>query len=499
MKKILTAEQIREADQHTIKYEPISSLDLMERASEQFVLRFLEVNRDKHPVKIFCGVGNNGGDGLAIGRLLKEKGWEVLLYVVGNPRKGSADFKANLDRSELYAVIDSKNDFPNVSDDDIIIDGLFGSGLSRPLEGLYEEIVTYLNEQKCLKFSIDIASGLYADQPLPSNAMAFSPDYTFSFQVPKLSFFLPGCHQYVGEWQLIDIGLDQSFIQKQKSHYFKTELQDIANHFPSRGKFTHKNEVGRLLIVAGSKGRMGAAVLCARAAFKTGVGLVNVCVPKCGIDILQIAVPEAMVIDGKGSNEIHGISKTVDTIVIGPGLGTKPKTISAFEKLLKETKNPIVIDADGVNILSKKKSLLKFVPKESILTPHPGEFKRLVGEWKNDFEKLDKLRGFCKKYKINLVLKGAYSAVCNSVGEIHFNSTGNPGLATAGSGDVLAGIIGSLLAQGLDSFDAMRLGVYLHGLAGDEAVREARIEWIQASDIIGYMPKALSSILNRTL
>ena len=495
--KVLSAQQIREADQFTIQNEPISSLELMERASESFVLKFMEANRDKRPVKIFCGVGNNGGDGLAIGRLLKEKGWEVYLYVVGNPRKGSEDFKANLERSELYAVLSETKDLPGIGDEDIIIDGLFGSGLSRPLEGFYREVVEYLNQHSCLKFAIDIASGLYASQPLPKDAIAFQPNYTFSFQVPKLSFFLPDYYPYVGEWQLIDIGLDQSFIAKQETHFYQTELEEIAPLFPSRSKFTHKNEVGRLMIVAGSKGKMGAAVLCTEAAFRMGAGLINVCVPKCGIDILQISIPEAMVIDGKGTNEIQSIPNMEDSVILGPGLGTSKKTQDAFEKFLKSTSQPLVIDADGINLLAKKKSLVKLVPKNSILTPHPGEFKRLVGSWKDDYDKLEKLRGFCRKHTLNVVLKGAYSAVCDPEGEIHFNPTGNPALATAGSGDVLTGMIGALLAQGLQPFHALQLGVYLHGLAGDQAVRQLEMPWIQASDIIGFLPNAVGSVVNR--
>lgn len=495
--KVLSSQQIREADQFTIKHEPISSLDLMERASESFVLKFIEVNRDKKPVKIFCGVGNNGGDGLAIGRLLKEKGWEVYLYVVGNTRKGSEDFKANLERSDLYAILSGTKDLPIIDDNDIIIDGLFGSGLSRPLEGFYKEVVEYLNDQQGLKFSIDIASGLYADQPLPSEATAFQPDFTFSFQVPKLSFFLPEYYGYVGEWQLIDIGLDQSFIEKQETNFYQAELEDIAPLFPIRSKFTHKNEVGRLMIVAGSKGKMGAAVLCTEAAFRTGAGLVHVCVPKCGIDILQISIPEAMVIDGKGTNEIHTIPISDDTVLLGPGLGTGKKTLDAFENFIRSANQPLVIDADGINLLAKKKSLLKQLPKDSILTPHPGEFRRLVGNWKNDFERLEKLGAFCKKHRLNVVLKGAYSAVCNKEGEIYFNPTGNPALATAGSGDVLTGMIGALLAQGLVSFHALQLGVYLHGLAGDQAVRQLEMPWVQASDIIGFLPNAIGSVMNR--
>lgn len=490
--KILSSAQIREADQYTIKNEPISSLDLMERASEAFVHKFLQINVEKKPVKIFCGVGNNGGDGLAIGRLLKEKGWDVYLYIIGNTRNGSDDFKANLDRSDLYAVIGEKKDLPKIEASEIIIDGLFGSGLSRPLEGFYKEVVQYLNESPGTKISIDIASGLYADNPIPEEAVAFRPDYTLSFQAPKLAFFLPECHPYVGEWFTLDIGLNQSFIEKRECQFHTLELRDVSTLIPKRKKFTHKNEVGRLMIVAGSKGKMGAAVLCAKAAFKTGSGLVNVCSPKCGIDILQIAIPEAMVIDGKGNNEIQAFPKTNDTTLIGPGLNTKPKTVDAFERFLKSASKPLVIDADGLNILSKKKSLLKLVPIESILTPHPGEFRRLVGEWKDDFDKLSKLQAFCTKHKVNVVLKGAYSTVCDSKGIIHFNMTGNPGLATAGSGDVLAGIIGALLAQHLTPINALKLGVYLHGLSGDHAIRELETPWIQASDVIDFVPSAIN-------
>ena len=490
--KILSSAQIREADQYTIKNEPISSLDLMERACEAFVHKFLQINVEKKPVKIFCGVGNNGGDGLAIGRLLKESGWEVYLYIMGNTRNGSDDFKANLDRSDLYAVIGDKKDLPKIEGSGIIIDGLFGSGLSRPFEGFYKEVVQYLNESPGTKISIDIASGLYADNPIPKEAVAFKPDYTLSFQVPKLAFFLPECHPYVGEWFILDIGLNQSFIEKQECQFHTLELHDVSTLIPKRKKFTHKNEVGRLMIVAGSKGKMGAAVLCAKAAFKTGSGLVNVCSPKCGIDILQIAIPEAMVIDGKGTNEIHAFPKTNDTMLIGPALDTKPKTVDAFERFLKSASKPLVIDADGLNILSKKKSLLKLVPKESILTPHPGELKRLVCDWKDDFDKLSKLQAFCTKHKVNVVLKGAYSTVCDSEGIIHFNTTGNPGLATAGSGDVLAGMIGALLAQQLIPINALKLGVYLHGLSGDQAIRELETPWIQASDVIDFVSSAIN-------
>lgn len=494
MIKILSAQQIREADQFIIKNEPIDSIDLMERASEAFVTKFLAIFSRKQQVKIFCGTGNNGGDGLAIGRLLKESGWNVSLYIIGDPQKGSEDFRINLDRSALYAVLSSTTDFPEIDEDFIVIDALFGSGLSRPTEGIHAELIAYLNDQNCTRVSVDIASGLYSDEPTPNGSIIFQPHFTLSFQVPKLAFFLPDCHLFVGDWFVLVIGLDQPFIDKQDTkNHFSTQL-DFQNLLPVRSKFTHKSQSGKLLIVAGSKGKMGAAVLCARASFKAGVGLVNICSPKCGTSVLQISIPEAMVIENDGEEFINDIPKSEDTIAVGPGLGTNAKTSSAFDRLVKRSKKPLVIDADGLNILARRKSLLKHLPEESILTPHPGEFKRLVGDWENDFERLEKLRAFCTNHKVNMVLKGAYSSVCDSKGHVHFNPSGNSAMATAGSGDVLTGIIGAFLSQGIEPFDALKLGVYVHGLAGDLAVEGLNQRWIQASDIISSIPSAVGNL-----
>ncbi|MEM8938763.1 MAG: NAD(P)H-hydrate dehydratase [Bacteroidota bacterium] len=494
MMKILTSGQIREADQYTIKYEPIDSIALMERASRAFIDLFLTFFPKKKLIRIFCGTGNNGGDGLAVGRILKHRGWEVFKYVVGNPQKGSEDFKQNLDRSDLYAVIKETKDLPEIGEDEIIIDGLFGSGLSRPLDGLYLDVVNFLNKSDALRIAIDMPSGLFADKPLDSQNTALNANITISFQVPKLAFLLPENHKYLGEWYLVDIGLNTKFLEDQSTSFYFTEQVDLKGSIPHREKFTHKNEVGRLLIVSGSKGKMGAAILCTRAAFAVGASLVNACTPRCGTKVIQTAIPEAMVIEDVDEEVISKIPKTDDTIAIGPGMGTEPKTVKAFENVLKRTTDPMVIDADGLNILAKKKSLLKWIPKNSILTPHPGEFKRLVGVWKNDFEKLEKLRKLSMEYELNLVLKGAYSAICDSQGKIFFNPTGNPGLATAGSGDVLTGVIASFLSQGVAPFTALRLGVYVHGLAGDIAINSLDKSFLIASEIIDYLPHAMKEI-----
>ncbi|MEP1034875.1 NAD(P)H-hydrate dehydratase [Ekhidna sp.] len=494
--KILSSQQIREADQYTIKHEPISSIDLMERASNAFVNKFLGLHPEKKLVYIFCGTGNNGGDGLSIGRLLTGRGWKVHVYIVGDPEKGTDDFKINLERLKSFESIGRIDDFPNIPSNSIVIDALFGSGLSRPIEGLFGALIKFLNEQNAQRIAVDISSGLFADSPLSDNGAVFEADYSISFQLPKLIFFLPDYEKYVGQWRVVDIGLMKNFIQNQKTNFYLSQAKEIKKLIPVRSTFAHKNQVGRLMIVAGSKGKMGAAVLCTRAAFRSGAGLVNVHVPCCGVDILQISIPEAMVSYDEGEAYIESIPKTTDTIAIGPGLGISKETVEALRVFLKSQNKPLVIDADGINILANNLELINMLPKESILTPHPGELKRLIGEWENDFDKLDKLRAFCIKNEFNVVLKGAFSATCNSHGVIYFNPTGNPGLATAGSGDALTGMIGALLAQGLSPFDALQLAVYLHGSAGDEATRELQTPWIQASDIIDFIPQAIGSLLN---
>ena len=494
MIKILSTKQIREADEHTIKNEPISSYELMERASQAFVKKFDVLFTQKKQVRVFCGIGNNGGDGLAIGRLLREEGWNVLKYVIGNPRKGTEDFKHNLDKSDLYAVIKSVEDLPQIGSNEIIIDALFGSGLSRDIEGIYKETLSYLNEQSGVKVSVDMPSGLYGDKPIGKDAIVFAADHTISFELPKLAFLLPDCYAYVGDWHVVDIGLSQSFIEKQPSGYCFTEKSDVGGLLPKRRKFTHKSEVGKLTVVAGSKGKIGAAILTTRAALRAGVGLINVCCPKIGTSILHSSVPEAMVLESDTANYIGKVPKLEDTLVLGPGLGTHPKTISGLASVLEHAKKPLVIDADGINALAKKRELLKLLPKDSILTPHPGEFRRLVGETKDDFDRLEKLISFCKEYKVNMVLKGAYSIICSKRGDIFFNSTGNPVLATAGSGDVLSGIIGAFLASGLLPLEALKLGVFVHGYCGDLLAAKTGGYGVVASDIVEVITEALLEI-----
>ncbi|NQZ77549.1 MAG: NAD(P)H-hydrate epimerase [Ekhidna sp.] len=378
--KVLSAQQIREADAFTIVNEPIASIDLMERASNAFVDQFQLIFKSKSKVYIFAGTGNNGGDALAIARILSELKWECDCYVVGNLEKGSNDFKINLSRLDKVQPIHSARDFPELLEGEIVIDGMFGSGLSRPLEGLSVQLIEYLNNTKTIKVSIDIASGLFADKSSTEGAIAFQPNHTFSFQLPKLVFFLPENEKLVGKFHVLPIGLDESFIEEQETAFHFLESKDVSGLIPLRKRFTHKKEVGSLRIIGGSKGMIGAVVLATKAAIQAGVGLVDVCVPSCGLDVMQLAVPEAMVLPDEEDALISSIAPFAGAMVIGPGMSTQPEAVLALEKLLQRIDQPIVLDADAINIVARNPELVSLLPKESILTPHPGEFKRLAGD-----------------------------------------------------------------------------------------------------------------------
>ena len=492
--KILNVSQIQQADLHTIQNEPISSINLMERASQSFVKKFIALIPIPIPVYIFCGTGNNGGDGLAIGRILSQKGWKISVFICSDIQKGSEEFKINLERIDSYSSIFTSNDFPNIPNNSMVIDGLFGTGLSRKITGLYAQLIDFLNKLSVQRFAIDTPSGLLIDQHTPSSHTVFQAHQTLSFQLPKIAFFMPENYKYVGQWHIIDIGLAPSFIHQQNTDFYYTKGNEVSHLIPERKLFTHKTAVGQLMIVGGSIGMVGAAALCAKAALKTGVGIVKVHLPTCGVSIVQTLVPEAMVIPDKEKNYISNFSSSdIPTVAIGPGLSTSLKTSNALQHFFENHSHPLILDADALNIISQRKNLLNKLAKDTILTPHPGEFKKLVGEWKNDFHKIELLRTFCKKFHINVVLKGAYSAVCNKEGKVFFNSSGSPSLATAGSGDVLTGIIGALVAQHLSPFDALQLSVYLHGLAGELMVKKNPFGNV-ASNIITFIPKAMELI-----
>ena len=493
--KILNVDQIRALDQSTIKNEPVAPINLMERAALAFVDWFADHFPDTTSTKIFCGLGNNGGDGLAIARLLLERNYPVEVYVVRYAPRESDDFMHNHRRLKLVTdnvrYVEFPQDIPAIRHNEIVVDAMLGSGLSRPAEGIVKSTIEAINRAPAQVISVDIASGLYANQPnLPADTI-IEPDYTITFQLPKLAFMLPKNGRYVGDWHIVDIRLHKRYIDLAPTPYYFTQPQDARLLIRKRDRFSNKGSFGHALLMAGSYGKIGAAVLAARACLRSGVGLLTVQVPRCGYAVLQTGVPEAMCRpDGHehvltGTSEMEGPDPAdYSAVGIGPGIGKAPQTLAMLRQLLPALKRPMVVDADALNLLSENRDLLNYLPPNSILTPHPKEFERLTEPWEHDYQKLDILREFAKKYRIVVVLKGAYSAVATPDGDIHFNSTGNPGLSTGGTGDVLTGILTALLAQGYDSVEAAVLGVFAHGLAGDRAAGQHGPIGMTASDVV---------------
>ena len=489
--KILSTEQIRQADQYTIQNEPISSVDLMERAATQvFEWLMRHINKDSK-IKVFCGMGNNGGDGLVVARLLKGEGIATEVFMVRYSEKMSHDCEMNYLRLQTEAGlpmtdIRSESDFPEVSEDEVLIDALFGSGLNRPIEGLAAKLIDYLNRQQAIRIAIDIASGLFADAPSAAAAI-FKPDYTLTFQMPKLAFLMPENDAFTGHLEILDIGLHPKYLDEVTTNNFLDDKQMMSGILHHRTKFSHKGTYGHALLIAGSEGKTGAAILGAKSCLRTGVGLLSVKLPQSAWTPLQAALPEAMI-------QVDDNLDAFSAIGIGPGLGKDEDARRMVRRVIQDAKAPLVMDADALNILSENKTWLSFLPSRTVLTPHPKEFERLFGKTSNSFERLALLRNMAMKHSIIIVLKGAYTATALPNGAVFFNSTGNPGMATAGSGDVLTGMILSLLAQHYSPEEAAVLGVYLHGLAGDFAAEALGQEALIASDITENIGKAYTSL-----
>jgi NAD(P)H-hydrate epimerase len=495
--KILSTQQIKELDQFTIEHEPIAPIDLMERACHAFVNWFVQQVRFEKRIGIVCGTGNNGGDGLGIAWILRERGYTVKVWIVHGEMNETESFKINLSRiKEKLLPIDISSDIdPELFKGcHVLIDAILGSGLSRPTKGIYAKAISTLNQTEVLRIAVDIPSGLFADTH--SDGEIVKADHTVSFQLPKLSFLFPENQKYVGRWHLVDIGLNKEFIHNAPSTNFFVDAKSVKKIIKSRGKFSHKGIYGHALLISGSFGKMGACILAAKAALRSGLGLLTVHIPLCGYSIVQTSVPETMSSVDTNEKYFSRAPETLSysTIGIGPGLGTDSETVNAFAKILKQFKKPMVIDADALNILSRNKELIELIPEGSILTPHPKEFERLVGTWTTDFDRLELLRNFSKQIKSVVVLKGANSSIATPEGNVYFNSTGNPGMATGGSGDVLTGILTGLLSQGYTSYEASILGVYVHGLSGDLASMDLGMDSLIAGDLINFLPYAFKKI-----
>ncbi|RKD91259.1 NAD(P)H-hydrate dehydratase [Mangrovibacterium diazotrophicum] len=502
MNKIFSSKQIASIDEFTIQNEPIADIDLMERASLQIVNWMIQRISNERKLLFFVGPGNNGGDALAIARLMAEYDYSCSVFILdfGKPLKGSPEVNEERLKEQgkvgvSYMQVES--DFPEVESGALIIDGLFGSGLNRPLEGVAAELVAYLNHSSAEILAIDIPSGLFAEDNSSNNLdHVIRANFTLTFQFPKLSFFFPEHEAILGEWEVLPIGLHPEAISKFETPYGFASAGFVAGKLKSRARFSHKGTYGHALLIAGAYGKMGAAVLASKACLRSGTGLLTTHVPHSGAPILQTAVPEAMCsIDASDLmfTEFPKLEQ-FSAVGIGPGIGTKPNSQRALRELLLAKPGALVIDADAINILAAHPEWYELLPEHTVLTPHPKEFERLVGPFADSYTRLQLQREFSQKYKVVVALKGAFTSVSFPDGNVCFNTTGNPGMATAGSGDVLTGIVLGLLAQGYTAVEATLLAVWLHGLAGDLAAQSYGYESLIAGDITENLGKAFCQL-----
>ncbi len=489
--KILKAQNIKSADEFTIQNEPVSSVLLMERAALSFADWVFQNCKNHTKFVVFCGNGNNGGDGFAIARLLYLKGFDVDVFSNDAYAGFSENAKINYDRLKEISGIQMYN-FTGVNTfqfdhEAVIIDSLFGTGLSRKLDGIYAELIDRLNQLNLIKISVDIPSGLFADRVSEEGQIVFKADYTLSFQFWKRSFLHPETGSSAGKVVILNINLSKEFIEKTPTDYFVTDDEVIQGIFRPRNDFAHKGTYGKSMIVAGSYGKTGAAALATRSALKTGSGLTFILAPRCGYEILQSNCPEAMYISG-GKNYIDEIEIQEEIFYgIGPGLGTHPSTAKALLEFLKQTSKPLLLDADALNIISENKESINLIPEKSVITPHPKEFERLFGFTEDSFERLELARIKAREMQIFIVLKDHYTQVVTPEGKVYYNITGNSGLAKGGSGDILTGIITSLAAQDYPVENACMFGVWLHGRAADFASEKFSKESMLPTDVINEL------------
>ena len=503
--KIFTSAQIHELDKYTIDHEPIKSIDLMERAARVLTRAITERWPSTIPIVVFAGPGNNGGDALAVARMLIEQDYQVQTFLFNITGHLSADCAENKKRlcdkkgRSLLTEITQEFDPPHLDSGMLIVDGLFGSGLNKPLAGGFASLVKYINASKADVVSIDVPSGLMTeDNTYNVSANIIRATQTLTLGQLKLSFLFPESQAYIGQLRILDIRLSREGMEKIESNYTLME-EDIARQLiMQRDRFAHKGQMGSALIIAGCYGMAGASVLATKACLRAGAGKVTTHVPKRNVAIMQVAVPEAIVsIDREETSFTEGVATAdIQAVGIGPGLGTSEQTAITLIAQLRRTQCPLVIDADALNILASRRAWLQQLPKGVIMTPHPKELDRMEGKCIDSFERLTKARELAERLQGYVILKGHHTAICMPDGHVVFNNSGNAGMATAGSGDVLTGIITGLLARGYERREACMLGVYLHGLAGDLAVRELGEESLIASDLIQYLPKAFVRLKN---
>lgn len=499
--KIFTSKQIHELDAYTIEHEPVPSIKLMERSAE-VLSRAIMARWDKQtPVIVFAGPGNNGGDALAVARLMAEKQYDVTVYLFNIKNHLSNDCRVNKERlresKRLRKFIEITQEFdpPELTEETLIVDGLFGSGINKPLSGGFASLVKYINQSPSTVVSIDLPSGLMAeDNTYNIAANIVNADVTLTLQTKKLCMYFADCQQYLGEIEVLDIQLSEEWQRQNTTPFSIIEHDKVRSLMRPRPDFAHKGTMGHAMLISGSYGMAGAAQLAAKACLRSGAGKVTVHIPRANYNIMQLSVPEAIVHVDKDE---CCFSEAVDTdnynaIAIGPGIGQRDTTaIALISQVRRSQKKPIILDADALNILGARRAWIQQLPQGLLLTPHPKEFDALEGATSNsDYERLSKARDMAQRLQVYILLKGHYSALCQPDGSVIFNNSGNSGMATAGSGDVLTGIIAGFLARGYNMAEAALIGMYMHGFAGDIAEESTGKESLIASDIIDALPKA---------
>lgn len=505
--KLFTTEEIRAIERYTIENDGVSALELTERVAEGVANEVASRWRASKPTIVFAGPGNNGADALATSRLLSERGFrpEVYLFNIGGD-KLSADCMAQRDRllrevpEIAFHEVQSSFNMPKISQSHLIIDGLFGSGLCEELKGGFKSLVQYINEVNATVVSIDLPSGLFGDwNPQIVNRNTIHATLTLAIQFPRISFFISDNAELIGEWKLIDIGLSGAAIAGSAVNFCLVESRDVQHRLRQRNEFASKADFGSAVLYAGSYGMMGAAILAARGCLRGGVGKLTVNSPKCGYAVMQTAVPEALYRHNRGELNIVDIhpERSFNAIAIGPGIGTNELTVKALGDFLAATNQPVILDADALNCIALKPSVLNSIPVLSVITPHAGEFDRLFGPQPSAEARLRKAIEMAKYYNILIVLKGRYTAIVRPDGKVYFNSSGCPAMATPGSGDVLTGLLLAMLAQGYPAELASLVAVYIHGVAGEMAAAEHGEYGVTATDIAENIGRAIRDVASK--
>lgn len=501
--KIFSSEALKQLRTTTCERQNISTIDLIERegsvVSSEIISRFLPSQR----IVVMAGPDNNGAVALAAARMLFEQGYkkvEIFLFSIGKLSHDCDEERKKLLPIDGLDFTEVTKEFvpPYLGESDVLLDGLFGIELSEPMRGGFVAVARYINESGAFVISIDIPSGLLGEwnQHVMKRDVIHA-NVTLTFQLPRLSFFFPENAEILGDWKLMDIDLDIAKIKDMESDYRLMEARNVRPLIKPRPPYTSKRDYGSALFFAGSTGMVGAAVMTSRSSLRSGAGLATVHGPRAALNIVQTAAPEVMFEPDRNEHVITEmpLHYTHQAVCAGPGIGTHDRTVDALEGLLKQSPSNLVLDADALNCIAKRPALLSMLPPRTIITPHVGEFDRLFGNHDNSEMRLQTALEMARQYNLVIVLKGHHTMVVGATGRVSINSTGNPGMATAGAGDVLAGVITAFLAQGYSPDLAAKIGVYIHGLAGDMAAEDLGEFGVMASDIANRVGRAIKRVM----